>query len=67
MVTEDDSSETKTLRHALELMLKYYDTTDHLIGNGCEHGFKPASSCPNADCEEKTLYQALIAASDLPS
>lgn len=44
---------------ALAAMIDYYDPTDHLSGNGCHHGFKPAKNCPNEDCEERNLHRAL--------
>jgi Lar family restriction alleviation protein len=55
------------LREALDAMIKYYDPHDHLVANGCEHGFKPASSCPNAGCQEADLHRKLNAIDRLSS
>jgi len=35
-----------------------YAISSDFIGNGCEHGFKPASSCPNLKCEKRILHRA---------
>lgn len=43
---------------ALAALDRHFGITDSLHGNGCEHGFKPASSCPNADCEARRAHEA---------
>jgi hypothetical protein len=37
---------------------KYFNITSDLIGNGCEHGFKPAKDCPNKDCDKAKAHKA---------
>lgn len=32
-----------------------YNVTGDLGGNGCKHGFKPASECPNPGCDAAEL------------
>jgi len=36
-----------------------YEITGGLIGNGCEHGFKPASDCKNKECEDKRIHDLI--------
>jgi len=58
--TAAEAREAK-LREALDRLIAYYDPLGHLRGNGCQHGFKPASMCQNAGCEERELHRALQA------
>lgn len=37
---------------------RYFGITDSLRGNGCEHGFKPASVCPDAGCAARLAAEA---------
>ena len=37
----------------------YYGIKDDMMANGCEHGFKPASSCPNKNCDKGELERAI--------
>ena len=43
------------LKRLYKLLDDEYGITDDLGGNGCEHGFKPARSCPNAGCHTAEL------------
>ncbi len=46
----------------LELLDSEYEISSSFHGNGCEHGFKPAKSCPNKECnfaELQKLYEKL--------
>lgn len=52
-------AELKVAREGLKLMIAEYDPIDHMWGNGCTHGFKPARDCPNKDCTDATLHRAL--------
>ena len=58
--TAAEAREAK-LREALDRLIAYYDPLGHLWGNGCHHGFKPASRCENEGCEERELHRALQA------
>ena len=58
--TAAEAREAK-LREALDRLIAYYDPLGHLWGNGCHHGFKPASMCQNEGCEERELHRALQA------
>jgi hypothetical protein len=49
------------MREALDRLIAYYDPLGHLSGNGCHHGFKPASMCENEGCEDRELHRALQA------
>lgn len=42
------------LLHALDAA---WNLTGGWIGNGCEHGFKPASACPNSGCKDAELHR----------
>ena len=42
-----------------ELLDDNYCLTYDLHGNGCEHGFKPAKKCPNADCTDAELHRLI--------
>jgi hypothetical protein len=48
-------------KHLITLIERDYGVRGDLIGNGCWHGFKPASSCPSHDCSHKALHDAYIA------
>ena len=39
-----------------------YGIKDDMMANGCSHGFKPASSCPNAECKKGELEREIDAA-----
>ena len=39
------------IKNTLIAIGKYYGIEESNISNGCEHGFKPATDCPNPDCE----------------
>lgn len=39
-----------------------YGIKDDMMANGCGHGFKPASSCPNAGCKKGELEREIDAA-----
>lgn len=55
----DDLDEQVTqLRALLVLINQEYDLSGSWIGNGCEHGFKPAAACPNAGCRVAQIQQA---------
>ena len=45
------------LVNLLRLIDSEYDLVGSWIGNGCEHGFKPAKSCPNADCNHAEMHR----------
>jgi hypothetical protein len=34
---------------------EYYGITSDIQGNGCEHGFKPATDCPNEGCDMRRM------------
>jgi hypothetical protein len=54
-------------QNAIVKIGSYYDIQDSDIGNGCDHGFKPASSCPNKGCEFAEvvrLYNSALAVSN---
>lgn len=36
-----------------------YDITGSLEA-GCEHGFRPAATCPNADCESGNIHRTFL-------
>lgn len=55
-------AQIERLTELAALMIAEYEPLSHLIGNGCEHGFKPAKACPNEDCRERKLHRALDAA-----
>lgn len=52
------------LRETLAAVLDYTDLRGSLISNGCEHGYKPASACPNADCDAARVHRQINALSD---
>jgi hypothetical protein len=43
----------------IDLLDSSYEITSGLIGNGCGHGFKPASNCKNKDCEDKRIHDLM--------
>lgn len=55
-------------REALDAFYRltnHFDLLGSLIGNGCEHGFKPAKSCQNKGCEDaqaQHYYEEIIVA-----
>lgn len=53
--SEGGASETLPM-HVLKSVVTYTDLLGDFTGNGCEHGFKPAKSCPNPFCEARRLH-----------
>lgn len=48
----DPSKNTRLLK----LINEQFGVIDSLIGNGCDHGFKPASDCQNEGCPDAELH-----------
>jgi len=46
------------MKENLWKLQKQYDMLSDFIGNGCEHGFKPAKSCPNEGCCKADAHKA---------
>ena len=51
----------ETLAGALDSVVwsDYYGIKDDMMANGCEHGFKPSSSCPNKNCDKGELERVI--------
>lgn len=56
-VMADQPADPRT-KADLETINGYFAITDGFIGGGCEHGFRPASQCPNDDCSAKLASEA---------
>lgn len=56
------------IRAALEALYwsDIYGVADDLYANGCWHGFKPASKCPNQGCEKRAIQVLVEQALGLP-
>ena len=67
-MTDDTQASQPTQSDALrDLLCKLiwsdcYGIKDDMMANGCGHGFKPASSCPNAGCKKGELEREIDAA-----
>lgn len=58
----DSSGKPETPTAAgLAALDRYFGIVDSLIANGCEHGFKPASACPNENCDARKAHVAWAA------
>ena len=50
-------SERAALQAMLTILNEKFSITEYFICNGCEHGFKPSSSCPNESCTDKKAHE----------
>ncbi len=50
-------AQIKRYSELLKALDAAYDFTGNWMCNGCEHGVKPASSCPNEGCEDAELHR----------
>ena len=53
---KDAESKLEEIKALLRLLDERRDFVSDWWGNGCDHGFKPASSCPNESCEERKAH-----------